>query len=43
MFFVDLMNALGSDDGREIALEVNRLYEEGVVTRLSDGEWTLTS
>ncbi len=41
MFFYELMEALGSDDGREVAAEVNRLYLDGVVTRRSDGEWAL--
>jgi hypothetical protein len=35
------MDALGTDDGREVALEVNGLYEQGIVTRLTDGEWAL--
>jgi 2,5-furandicarboxylate decarboxylase 1 len=42
MYFGELMDALASDDGREIALEVNALYEQGVVTRLNEGEWALT-
>jgi hypothetical protein len=35
------MEVLGSDDGRELALELAALREEGVLTRLGDGEWTL--
>jgi UbiD family decarboxylase len=41
LHFGELMDALGSDDGREIALEVNQMYERGEVTRLTDGEWAL--
>jgi UbiD family decarboxylase len=41
MFFMQLMEVLGSDDGRELALELAALREEGVLTRLGDGEWTL--
>ena len=33
--------ALGSTDGREVALELNALHEQGMVTRLRDGEWAL--
>lgn len=36
------MEALGSDDGREIALELDRLREAGVLVRAgNDGEWAL--
>jgi len=35
------MQALGSTDGREIALELHALYERGLLTRLPDGEWAL--
>jgi UbiD family decarboxylase len=41
MFFSQIMEALGSKDGREIALELHALYEQGVLTRLRDGEWAL--
>jgi 3-polyprenyl-4-hydroxybenzoate decarboxylase len=41
MFFYQLMEALGSDDGREISLELHALREEGVLDRLDNGEWTL--
>ena len=41
-YFADLMQALGSEDGREIALELDRLREEGVLTRMEpNGEWAL--
>jgi hypothetical protein len=33
--------ALGSTDGREIALELEALNQEGVLCRLRDGEWAL--
>src|SRR5262252_8359855 len=41
MFFAQLMAALGSKDGREVALELHALAEQGLVTRLRDGEWAL--
>jgi hypothetical protein len=41
MFFSQLMDALGSTDGREIALELHALHEQGVLKRLRDGEWAL--
>jgi 2,5-furandicarboxylate decarboxylase 1 len=39
--FGALAAAMGSPDGREIALELDRLREEGVLTRLPNGEWAL--
>jgi UbiD family decarboxylase len=41
MFFVQLMETLGSNDGREIALQLGDLYKGGQVDRLANGEWTL--
>jgi UbiD family decarboxylase len=41
MYFSQLMDALGSTDGREIALELHALHEQGVLKRLRDGEWAL--
>jgi 2,5-furandicarboxylate decarboxylase 1 len=41
MYFAHLMEAVGSRDGREVALELDRLREEGILTRLDNGEWTL--
>jgi 2,5-furandicarboxylate decarboxylase 1 len=41
MFFMQLMTALGSTDGREIALELDALSEAGVLRRMPDGEWAL--
>jgi hypothetical protein len=35
------MTALGSTDGREIALEIETLNQQGVLRRLPDGEWAL--
>ena len=40
-FFAQLMAALGSKDGREIALALDSLREEGILARLKNGEWTL--
>jgi hypothetical protein len=36
------MDALGSDDGREIALELDELREEGILTRGPNWQWELT-
>jgi UbiD family decarboxylase len=41
LFFSQLMEAMGSDDGRELAMELHALREEGVLDRLGNGEWTL--
>jgi hypothetical protein len=35
------MAAVGSRDGREVVLEVERLYEAGVVDRNDDGEYRI--
>jgi 2,5-furandicarboxylate decarboxylase 1 len=40
-FFVQVMQALGSSDGREIAVELERLRCAGLVDRLPNGEWRL--
>jgi UbiD family decarboxylase len=41
--FIRLMESLGSSDGREIALELERLRRAGLVDRLRDGEWHLAA
>jgi hypothetical protein len=41
MYFAQLMEAVGSRDGREVTLELDRLREEGILTRLDNGEWAL--
>jgi UbiD family decarboxylase len=41
-FFVQMLEDLGSGDGREIALELERLRRIGMVDRLTNGEWRLT-
>jgi UbiD family decarboxylase len=40
--FVQLLDELGSGDGREVALELERLRQAGLVDRLRDGEWHLS-
>jgi UbiD family decarboxylase len=40
-YFMQLMETLGSKDGREIALELGRLHADGAIDRLENGEWTL--
>ena len=39
--FVGLMRALGSQDGREIVIELEKLRSEGLLGRLELGEYTL--
>ena len=41
LFFGQLMAALGSKDGREVVLALDALREEGVLTRLKEGQWAL--
>jgi UbiD family decarboxylase len=41
MYFAQLMQALGSRDGREVAVELDRLREDGTLKRLENGEWAL--
>jgi 2,5-furandicarboxylate decarboxylase 1 len=41
MVFSELMASLGSKDGREIAMELDRLRGQGALTRSKDGEWML--
>jgi hypothetical protein len=35
------MEAVGSRDGREVALKLDELREAGILTRLENGEWAL--
>jgi 2,5-furandicarboxylate decarboxylase 1 len=41
LFFTQLMEAVGSRDGREVAMELYRLREEGVLDRHPNGERTI--
>ena len=41
LHFGQLLRMMGSTDGREIALELDILREQGALTRLPDGEWAL--
>lgn len=43
MYFMQIMEALESADGREIALELNTLREEGVLERDADGRYHLAA
>jgi UbiD family decarboxylase len=43
LFFLQIMEAVGSNDGREVAVELGTLREEGVLARLTNGEWTVKS
>ncbi|MDP6175816.1 MAG: hypothetical protein QGF09_16765, partial [Rhodospirillales bacterium] len=40
-FFAEIMEVLGSQDGREIALELDELREQGQMQRLENGEFSL--
>ena len=42
LYFREIMDALGSDDGREIVLQLDELHEEGVLTRGPNWQWELT-
>jgi 3-polyprenyl-4-hydroxybenzoate decarboxylase len=41
IYFMDIMRGVGSNDGREIALELDALRQEGVLCRNSDGQYLL--
>ena len=41
MMFGEIVTALGSDDGREIVLQLDELRKAGLLTRLEEGEYAL--
>jgi len=41
LYFAQIMDLVGSRDGREVALELDELREAGILGRLGNGEWTL--
>ena len=41
MFFTEIMDAVGSRDGREVALQLDEIRQEGLLLRLDDGEYAL--
>jgi 2,5-furandicarboxylate decarboxylase 1 len=41
LYFREIMDAVGSDDGREVALELDELREEGALTRGPNWQWQL--
>jgi 2,5-furandicarboxylate decarboxylase 1 len=41
LYFAQIMDALGSKDGREVALQLDELREQGILSRLDDGQWSL--
>ena len=41
MFFTQIMDAVGSRDGREVALQLDELRQKGILIRLEDGEYTV--
>jgi hypothetical protein len=43
MYFAEIMDAVGSRDGREVALALDELREAGVLSRLDNGEWTVAA
>jgi 3-polyprenyl-4-hydroxybenzoate decarboxylase len=40
-YFIELMEGLGTDDGRGIVIELDRLRQSGMLDRGSNGEWRL--
>jgi 2,5-furandicarboxylate decarboxylase 1 len=42
LYFREIMDALGTDDGRELVVELGELQEEGVLTRGPNWQWELT-
>ena len=42
-YFADILVAVGSNDGREVAIELDALREAGTLTRLDNGEYALLS
>jgi len=43
MFFTQIMDAVGSRDGREVALQLDELRQEGILVRLEDGEYAVAT
>jgi 2,5-furandicarboxylate decarboxylase 1 len=41
LYFAQIMDALGSRDGRDVAMQLDELREQGILSRLDDGQWTL--
>ena len=41
LFFSDIVNALGSRDGREVAIQLDKLRNDGRLLRNSDGQYLL--
>lgn len=41
-YFIELMEGLGTDDGRALVLELDRLLRDGMLGRGNSGEWVLT-
>jgi UbiD family decarboxylase len=40
-YFIELMEGIGTDDGRALTLELDRLRRDGILGRGSNGEWLL--
>jgi UbiD family decarboxylase len=41
LYFRQIMEAVGSDDGREVALELDQIAKGGGLDRTENGQWTL--
>jgi hypothetical protein len=41
MLFLELMETLGTADGREITVEIDQLHQQGLINRGPNGEWCL--
>lgn len=42
MLFLELMESIGTSDGREITIELDQLLQQGLISRGKNGEWCLT-
>ena len=40
-YFMQLMEDIGTEDGRELTLEIDRLLDQGLIGRGDNGEWCL--
>jgi hypothetical protein len=40
-YFMELMEGIGTDDGRALTLELDQLRRDGLLDRGSNGEWLL--
>ena len=41
LFFAEIMQAVGSRDGREVSVQLTELRQDGILMRNSDGQYLL--